>query len=316
MVASTKTLKHPRVPAHSLPEFCILQITPLSNALLRHYRRGKNQLRAPCLPSRDALRHNLAIMQSDSHLNRRSILCFTAATAAIATLARAATATPNAVKAIAFDALVIFDPRPVFALGEELFPGQGATLGELWRTRQFEYCWLRTLTGRYADFRQVTDDALVFAAAQLKLDLTAEKRERLLQATLALKAYPDVQDALSALRRRGIRLALLSNFSARMLEANIAAAGLDGAFEALLSTDRVRAYKPDPRAYRMAIDALGLGKEEIVFAAFAGWDAAGAKSFGYRTFWANRRGFAAEELGVRPDAIGATVTDLAAFALS
>jgi 2-haloacid dehalogenase len=250
-------------------------------------------------------------------LDRRRLLRLAtagAATAAFATATRAEAPAPHAVKAIAFDGFVIFDPRPVFALCEELFPNQGAALADLWRTRQFEYCWLRTLTGRYADFWTVTEASLRYAAAQLELDLTADKRDRLMQSYLTLKAYPDVLSGVQALRDAGIRLAFLSNLTERMLEANVASAGLGGMFEALLSTDRVRAYKPDPRAYQMGIDALGLRKEEIVFAAFGGWDAAGARSFGYRTFWANRRGLPVEELGVRPDAIGQTVSDLAAFA--
>jgi len=252
-------------------------------------------------------------------LDRRRLLRLAAlgaagATLAVATTDRAEATMPNPVKAIAFDGFVVFDPRPVFALGEALFPGQGAALAELWRTRQFEYCWLRTLTGGYADFWTVTEESLRYAAAQLKLDLTAEKRDRLMQSYLTLQAYPDVLPGLQRLRDAGIRLAFLSNLTERMLTANLASAGLGEFFEALLSTDRVRAYKPDPRAYQMGIDALGLRREEIVFAAFGGWDAAGAKSFGYRTFWANRRALPVEELGIRPDAIGTTVGELAAFA--
>jgi 2-haloacid dehalogenase len=255
-------------------------------------------------------------MTQTNSFDRRRLLRLAAASTMAAAIPRAEASAPSRVNAVAFDGFVIFDPRPVFTLGEALFPGQGTALGELWRTRQFEYCWLRTLTGRYADFRQVTEDALVFAASQLKLDLTAEKRDRLMHATLAMPAYPDVLAGLTRLRDAGFRLVFLSNLTEQMLAANIAGAGLGGYFETLLSTDRVRAFKPDPRAYQMGIDALGLGKAEILFAAFGGWDAAGAKSFGYRTFWANRRNLPLEQLGVRPDAVGATVEDLAAFARS
>jgi len=89
-----------------------------------------------------------------------------------------------------------------------------------------------------------------------------------------------------------------------MLDSAIKSSGLEGIFEPSLSTDRVRAYKPDPRAYQMGIDALNLKREEIVFAAFGGWDAVGAKLFGYPTFWVNRLNLPIEELGVAPDAIG------------
>lgn len=222
-------------------------------------------------------------------------------------------ATPPRFKAIAFDAFPIFDPRPVFALAETLFPGQGAALSNAWRTRQFEYQWLRALSGHYADFWQTTEDGLVFAANQLQLELTAEKRKQLMHAYLGLKTWPEVAPALGVLREAGIRLAFLSNMTAKMLQAGIGNAGLEGVFEHVLSTDRIGAYKPEPRAYRMAVDAFGLAREEILFVAFAGWDAAGAKHFGYPTFWVNRLGLPGEELGVMPDATGRDLTDLLRF---
>jgi len=98
-----------------------------------------------------------------------------------------------------------------------------------------------------------------------------------------------------------------------MLEVGIENAGLEGVFEHVLSTDQIRAYKPDPRAYQMAIDAFKLKRKEILFAAFAGWDAAGAKWFGYPTFWVNRLNLPGEELGVTPDATGQDLTDLVSF---
>jgi 2-haloacid dehalogenase len=217
------------------------------------------------------------------------------------------------IKAVAFDAFTIFDARPVLALVEELYPGRGTELGNLWRTRQFEYAWLRTLSQHYSDFWNVTEQALVFAANMLKLELTSEKRTRLMDSYLALKCWPDAPAALHRLKDAGLRLAPLSNFTPRMLEACVRSGGLDGVFDHLLSTDRVQAYKPDPRAYQMGIDAFRLKPTEIAFAAFGGWDAAGAKSFGYPTFWNNRQGQPAEELGVKPDATGATLNELVAF---
>ena len=220
------------------------------------------------------------------------------------------------IRAIAFDGFTIFDPRPVVALAEQLFPGKGAELGNTWRTRQFEYSWLRTLIGRYADFWQVTDEALVFAGHALKLDLTAATRAQLLQAYLEINAWPDARPVLESLRRAGIRLAFLSNFTVPMLDAAVRNSGLEGIFEGHLSTDRVRAFKPDPRAYQMGVDAFGMPREEIAFAAFGGWDAAGAKAFGYPTFWVNRAGQPVEEIGIAPDGIGATLHDLARFVRS
>jgi 2-haloacid dehalogenase len=217
------------------------------------------------------------------------------------------------IRAVAFDAFPIFDPRPVFALAEQLFPGRGAELGNAWRSRQFEYQWLRALSKQYADFRQATEDSLVYAADLLKLDLTAAKRTALTDSYLRLEAWPDVQPALRTLGEGNIRLGLLSNATPGMLESCIGRSGLAGIFEHVLSTDRIRSYKPDPRAYQMAVDAFGLRKEEILFAAFAGWDAAGAKAFGYRTYWVNRMRQPVERLGASPDGTGFDLHDLVAF---
>ncbi|HSD59262.1 MAG TPA: haloacid dehalogenase type II [Burkholderiales bacterium] len=229
-------------------------------------------------------------------------------------MARAA-ANPG-IKAVAFDAFPILDPRPVFALAEQLFPGKGNELSNAWRIRQFEYQWLRALSGHYSDFWQATEDALVFAAKMLKLDLTAEKRKELMEAYLALKAWPDVSPALQALRSAGLRLAFLSNATPKILNAGIRNSGLEGYFEHVLSTDAIKTYKPDPRAYRMGTETLGLRREEIVFAPFAGWDVAGARWFGYPTFWVNRMNLPVEELGVAPDAMGASLTELVDFVKS
>lgn len=167
--------------------------------------------------------------------------------------------------------------------------------------------------GRYVDFPTTTRDALVFAAKSLKLELSPATQQRLLDGYSQLKAWPDVVPALQDLKRAGLRLGFLSNFSHDMLTANIKSAGLEGTFDQVLSTDRVKAFKPDPRAYQLGVDAFGLGREEIVFAAFAGWDAAGAKSFGFRTFWVNRQNGVEEELQVHPDASG-SMADLVRFA--
>jgi 2-haloacid dehalogenase len=220
---------------------------------------------------------------------------------------------PGTIKAIAFDAFPIFDPRPIFALAEELFPGRGEALSAAWRTRQFEYQWLRALSGQYADFWVATEEALVFAAELLHLDLTVDRRSRLMHAYLELEAWPDATVALQALRNAGLRLALLSNATSRILRSGISNAGLEGVFEYVLSTDAVQTYKPAPAAYRMAMEAFGLSNQEILFCAFAGWDAAGAKAFGYPTFWVNRLGLPAERLGQQPDAIGKGLNDLVVY---
>ena len=217
------------------------------------------------------------------------------------------------IKAIAFDGLAVIDMRPVATLAERIFPGHGNELTAAWRTKQFEYTWLRTLGQQYVNFWQVTEQALIFACKSMKLELTKADSDRLMQSHLELKAWPDALTALNGWRSGGLRMAFLSNFTAAMLDQAVKNSGLEGIFEGHLSTDRVRAFKPDPRAYGMATDAFGLHKEEIAFAAFAGWDAVGAKWFGYPTFWVNRAHIALEELGVVPDGAGQDLNDLAAF---
>lgn len=150
----------------------------------------------------------------------------------------------SVIKAIAFDGFVIFDPHSVERRVEEQLPGKGAEFTNLWRTRQFEYSWLRTEAGRYADFWQGTEDALRYAAKNLRIVLSDTQRGVLMDAYRKLAPWPDVQEGLAQLRRRGVRMAFLSNFSGAMLDANLRAAGLSEFFEPHLTTDRVQAYKP------------------------------------------------------------------------
>ena len=248
-------------------------------------------------------------------VNRRDFVTLAAGGAVAAIASMPAGGAPAKIRAVAFDCFPIIDPRPVSAKVEDLFPGRGAALINAWRTRQFEYTWLRTLGGHYADFWQVTEESLVHAAKALRIDLSADQRDRLMQAWLTLKAWPDVAPALQALKAAGIRMAFLSNLTDAMMDSAVKNSALEGFFEPPLSTDRVRAFKPDPRAYQMGLDAFKLRKEEIAFAAFAGWDAAGAKWFGYPTFWVNRLNLPVEELGVTPDGMGSGLGDLVKFVL-
>jgi 2-haloacid dehalogenase len=252
-------------------------------------------------------------------LNRRKFIALGAAGAAIGAMPSISKVfadepfSRSRIKAIAFDAFPIFDPRPVFALAEKLFPAKGAELARQWRTRQFEYTWLRATAHKYADFWRVTQDALEFAAEELNFTLSREQRDELMNAYLELPLWPDVQPALASLRKANLRLAFLSNFTPRMLEANIKRAGLTGFFEQALSTDAAKTYKPDPRAYQLATNALKLQRQEILFVAFAGWDAAGAKSFGYPTFWVNRQKLPVEKLDAIPDGFGDSLANLVQF---
>jgi 2-haloacid dehalogenase len=221
--------------------------------------------------------------------------------------------TTGKIKAIGFDAYTIFNPFSVDAVIDETFPGKGTQLASAWRTRIFEYCWLRTLNRTYVDFWQVLEDALVFAFKAAKIELKPDARDKFMDAFLRVKPWPDSVEALKSIRQAGIRLAYVSNLTPKMLTEMSQSAGIADLFEQILSTDRVKAYKPDPRAYQMAEVVFNLPRESILFAAFGGWDAAGAKSFGLNTFWVNQVNAPLEELGVKPDAIGRTLLDLAKY---
>ena len=200
------------------------------------------------------------------------------------------------IQAVLFDGFPIFDPRPIFAQAVALFPEQGQAMSKLWFTKIFGYTWLRTLGGRYIGFQGVIEDALDFSADTHALKLTSQDRNKLLAVWTSLDAWPDVKLSLELLAKKNIKVGFLSNLTEEMLRTNSKNAGIDGLIDFYLSTDRVQAYKPSPIAYQMGIDLLDLPKKNIAFAAFAGWDAAGADWFGYKTIWVNRLGFPNENL--------------------
>ena len=219
----------------------------------------------------------------------------------------------HSVKAIAFDAFTLFDTASVVKTAEQLFPGKTNALMTLWRNRQFEYTWLRGLSKQYKDFWLVTEDALKYATTSLQLDLTAEKKDRMMQALLEMHFVPDAAASLNKLKQLSLKLAILSNATYEMLEAGIKNSGLQTMFDFVISTDNIKTYKPDPSAYQLAIDAFKLSKEEIMFVAFGGWDAAGAKSFGYPTVWINTSGLPIEQLGSEPDFICGDMNQLVSY---
>lgn len=232
----------------------------------------------------------------------------------LAMLAAGAQAAPR-FKAVAFDYFVIFDPNSVVPAVEREFPGQGLAFTKAWRAKQFEYGFLRSITGRHEDFFKVTEDALVYTAEAMQLPLPDPARARLLDAYLTLKPWPDAVDMLRRLKAAGVRIITIANFSPRMLRANAEGAGIADLFDELLSTAANQTYKPDPRAYALGMQRLGLAKHEIAFAAFGGWDAYGAKSFGYPTYWVNRFGLPAEQVGLPPDATSRDAAGLLRFVL-
>lgn len=222
---------------------------------------------------------------------------------------------PPRFKAVAFDYFVIFNPNSVVPEVESVFPGKGEEFTKAWRGKQFEYGFLRSITNRHADFFKVTEDALVYTAQAVHLDLPADKRRRLLDAYLHLTPWPDAADALRKLRASGVRIITISNFSPEMLQANAEHAGITDLFDELLSTEANGTYKPDPRAYALGMEHLNLKKDEIAFAAFGGWDAYGAKNFGYPTYWVNRLHLPVEALGIVADKTSYDIQGLLDFVL-
>jgi len=214
--------------------------------------------------------------------------------------------------ALVFDAYgTLFDVNSVVGLCDELWPGKGERLGQLWRTRQLEYTWQRSLMQRYEDFSHVTEAGLRYACAALGLSLGDAQRRRLMDAYLHLAAFPEVREALASLS--GLRLAILSNGSPAMLDPVVANAGLGGVFKAVISVDGLKQYKPAPAVYQLAVDRLGVPKERIGFVSSNCWDACGAKSYGFTTFWINRSGAPVDELGAAPDHIIRNLTELPAL---
>lgn len=183
---------------------------------------------------------------------------------------------------------------------KSLVPDRGEMLAQAWSTKLFGYTWLYTSADRYAPFDVVADEALRFSADALAVTLSAAVRTRLVGAYAQLDVWSDVKPALERLNAAGVRLAFLSNLGEDALRANMARNGITAAFAHVLSTDRVRKFKPAPAAYAMAMDAFDLPKARIGFAAFGGWDAAGAAWFGYRTAWVNRLGVPREPIEPGP----------------
>ena len=213
-------------------------------------------------------------------------------------------------KAFVFDAYgTLFDVRSVLMRCEEVFPGHGAALTTLWRSKQLEYSWLRALMGRYEDFWQLTRDGLLYACQALGLACAQERIEYLMQAYLTLSPFPDVAAALDALG--GATCAILSNGSPAMLQSVVQNAGFEARFQHILSVDAVRTYKPSPAVYQLAETHLDIPRGQIGFVSSNCWDIAGAKAFGLQTYWLNRQNTPVDMLGVRPDWIINTATELA-----
>jgi 2-haloacid dehalogenase len=191
------------------------------------------------------------------------------------------------IKAVVFDAYgTLYDTQSVAAVTEQAFPGYGEIVTQIWRIKQLEYSWLRSMMRRYEDFSVVTRDSLVYTLRILGLKHDDVVLERIMEKYLHLDLYPDAATALAAMRGR--KLAILSNGSPAMLDALVRNSGLDRVLDAVISIDSQKVFKPAPEAYSLIQSVLGVAPAEVLFVSSNPWDACGAKAFGLNVAWIER----------------------------
>lgn len=224
-------------------------------------------------------------------------------------------AAPRApIRALAFDAYgTLFDVNSVSSLAEQLYPGRGTEFSTLWRQKQLEYSWLRTMSGRYKPFWDITRDALRFTARRLGLALGGDAETSLMNQYASLSAFPENLPALRALKRMGLPLAILTNGNRAMIEVSMRSAGMQDLFDHVLSSESVGRFKTVPAIYDLGPAALAVPAAQILFVSSNAWDAVAATWYGYTTFWINRSGMPPEELDTQPTATGHLLTDVVDF---
>lgn len=220
------------------------------------------------------------------------------------------------IRAVVFDAYgTLFDVHSVACLAEQLFPGRGDALSLLWRQKQLEYSWLRTMSGRYKPFWDITRDALRHACARLSLPLEPATETRLMNQYASLSAFPENLDALRALKAAGLPLGILTNGDRGMVEVALRSAGMTGLFEHVLSSEQVETFKTADAMYALAPAAFGCRPRQILFVSSNCWDAIGARWYGFTSFWVNRAGAPIEQLDTEPDHTGHLLGDVLDAAL-
>ena len=205
------------------------------------------------------------------------------------------------IKACVFDAYgTLFDVHSAVAENQGAVGAKADQVSAMWRTKQLEYTWLRSLMGRYVDFEKVTADALSYALETFnKAD--SGLHGKLMGAYRSLSCYPEVPEVLQKLGDAGLQRAILSNGSPDMLNAAVDSSGLNNSFESVISVDGLKIYKPTPAVYKLCCDQLSVNPGEILFHSSNAWDAVGAKSFGFNVAWINRFGQPREKLDHEAD---------------
>jgi len=191
-------------------------------------------------------------------------------------------------RAFVFDAYgTLFDVHAAIARHRAAAGPDAERFSELWRAKQLEYSWTLTLAGRYVDFWTLTERALDYAFVRVP-SVDRALRPQLLDAYLKLDAFTDARTAVAALKMQGVPIAILSNGSPHMLRSAVEASGMTSFFDALLSVDAVRMYKPRPEVYALVTNRFAMQPEQVVFVSSNRWDVMGAAAFGFRTLWVNR----------------------------
>jgi 2-haloacid dehalogenase len=214
------------------------------------------------------------------------------------------------IRACVFDAYgTLFDVNSAAERTQDALHEKWQQLAEVWRAKQLQYTWLRSLTGRHVDFWQLTSEALDFALDTLKLP-NGQLHHHLMGLYLRLGTYPEVKKTLTRLKAGGLKCAILSNGSPTMLSACIENAGLADLIDAVLSVEEVQVYKPHRTVYQLAVDRLSLNASAICYVSSNGWDAYSAKAFGFYVIWCNRSSQVSERIPGTPDAEIRILSDL------
>jgi 2-haloacid dehalogenase len=212
-----------------------------------------------------------------------------------------------------FDAYgTLFDYASAAMRCKDALAADWMAVSELWRRKQLEYTWLRSLMGRHADFWHVTGESLDYALTAFKRQ-DPSLRALLMQQFLSLDCYGDVTAMLQRLREGGMKTAILSNGTPTMLTAAVNSAGIGRLLDGVYSVEKVGVFKPHPSVYQIVVDELGVSAGRVCFMSSNGWDAAGAAAFGFRTVWVNRGKLPVENLPAHPEAMLPSLADLPAL---